>query len=678
MLFTVLANTVVGDFAGRCFRTIVPALALVCSPCLAAPTNALSYLTTACTLISASTAEPAADDPDHQKDQPPATNPAPGTSEAEESEPKEKLVLILEGQVTNLIGAGLKEVDVTIRWKGMDGSPGDVISSTKTDKLGDFKIELPELIHGDVVVTLSKDSYVDVVEHVHLGDDDYAPFVVGTLEGNLTLSGRVTDALKKEGVEGAAVTVKSVYKNWETVTDSSGRFSVKGMAPTDGEIVVEATGFGRESLRLPSLETKDEVAIELKPERVIHLTVTDESEGPVSGVTIESYDENRDDFRVAVTDDEGKAVLRGVHFDTERITVRLSHPAYVSSTGFDREILPPEDKTETTHRFTIKRAGRIAGKVTDRATGESLYGARVMTGTDANTESPREWSDFEGNYTIPGVQPGPVTVTVHLAGYAPELVTGTIKTGEETSLDIALGPPRALIGVVKNDEGEPVGGVQVEATSWRGFATLGLRAMTDRDGRFVIENAPSDDFEITVLGRRIQSVHKVVSAVPGQVVELTVTEIERPGGGRSLKVGADAPDAVFVTLDGTRYELAKLRGKVVVLEFWATWCGPCVADLPHLKKMYDQMGSNERFLMIGVSLDFDKKMLGTFVKKQKIAWPQVYDGDNKGGTLADKYGVIGIPALFLIGPDGKIDAVDPRTQDIPARIESLLNPRDPS
>ena len=249
-------------------RSVAPRIVNSTSESLrrAAPTDALSYLTAACASISASTEEPPADETDREKIQPPAKNPAPGATEAEESEPKEKLVLILEGQVTNLIGAGIKEADVTVRWKGKDGSPGDVISSTKSDKLGDFKIELPRPIHGDVVVTLSKSSFDDVVEHVHLGDDDYPPFVVGTLEGNLTLSGRVTDALNKKGVEGAAVTVKSVFKDWETVTDSSGRFSVKGMAPTDGEIVVEAAGFGRESLKLPSLETKDEVAVELKPE----------------------------------------------------------------------------------------------------------------------------------------------------------------------------------------------------------------------------------------------------------------------------------------------------------------------------------------------------------------------------------------------------------------------------
>ncbi len=363
------------------------------------------------------------------------------------------------------------------------------------------------------------------------------------------------------------------------------------------------------------------------------------------------------------------------------MALRLSHPGYVSSIGFDREILPPEDKMESTHRFTIKRAGRISGKVTALDTGETLYGARVMTGTDANTESPREWTDYEGTYSIHGVRPGPVTITVHLAGYAPELVIGTIEAGKETSLDIALGPPRSLIGVVKNDLGEPVGGVQIEATAWRGFATLGLRALTDHDGRFIIENAPSDEFEITVFGPRIQATPQVVSATPGNVVELTVTQTERgkpPGGGPSLKVGDDAPDAVLVTLDGTTHELGKLKGKVVLLDFWATWCGPCVAEIPHLRKMYDKVGSNERFLMFGISLDWDKKLLQKFLEKQNILWPQVFDSDNKKGTVADSYGVIGIPALFLIGPDGKIDAIDPRAQDIPGRIETLLKPRDPS
>ncbi len=681
MLISILARTVETSLKRRCVSGLVPAIVLLCTPCVATPTDPFAGAIAAHVPAFASPGEPPANGADQKKGQSPGADPAPDKSETPDSEPEEKLVLILEGQITNLIGAGVVDVDVTVRRKGKDGKPGEVISSTKSDKLGDFKIELPEPIHGDVVVTMAKASYQDVVEAVHLGDDDYPPFVVATLEGNLTLSGRVTDAATKKGVKGASVEIKSAYKDWHIETDSNGRFSVKGMTPTQGEIVVEASGYGRESVNVASLGTDEDVAIELKPERIIHLVVIDESERPVSGVTIETYDDRRDDFRVAVTDAKGMAVLRKVHFDTARIALRLSHPAYVSSIGFDREILPPEDKIESTHRLTIKRAGRITGKVNALDTGETLYGARVMTGTHDNTESPREWTDFDGKYTIHGVEPGPVTITVHLAGYAPELVTGTVTAGEESSVDIALGPPRSLVGVVKNDRGEPVGGVQVVATGWRDAATLGLRAMTDRDGRFFIENAPSDEFEITVFGPRIEATPKVVSATPGNVVEFTVTETERgqrPGGGPGLKVGDDAPDAVFVTLDGTRYELAKLKGKVVLLDFWATWCGPCVADLPHLKKMYDQVGSNERFLMIGISLDWDKKLLEKFLDKQKILWPQVFDSENKKGTVADLYEVMGIPALFLIGPDGKIDAIDPRAQDIPGRIEVLLKPRDPS
>ena len=81
--------------------------------------------------------------------------------------------------------------------------------------------------------------------------------------------------------------------------------------------------------------------------------------------------------------------------------------------------------------------------------------------------------------------------------------------------------------------------------------------------------------------------------------------------------------------------------------------------------------------MMGISWDGDKKLFEKSLDKQKILCPQVFDSENKKGTVADLYGVMGIPALFLIGPDGKIDAIDPRAQDIPGRIEVLLKPRDP-
>ena len=160
MLISILAKTVANDVRVPCVLAIV----LLCTPSLGTSTDVFANAVAAHNLLLASTGEPPAAGGDQEKGRPPGADPPPDKIETPDSKPEEKLVLILEGQVTNLIGAGLVKVNITVRRKGKDGTPGEVISSTKTDRLGDFKIELPESIHGDVVVTMAKASYEDVIE----------------------------------------------------------------------------------------------------------------------------------------------------------------------------------------------------------------------------------------------------------------------------------------------------------------------------------------------------------------------------------------------------------------------------------------------------------------------------------------------------------------------------------
>lgn len=639
----------------------------------------------ATTLIVSFAAQVALADPDPSNNDDPQQKDAKGTGtqsdsakepdagEPDTGETEVKGVLILEGQVTDYIGAGLRDVEVTVRRAGSKSEPGELVGTAKTDRLGDFQIRTPEPIHGDVVVTFVKESYTELTQTQHLGEDEYPPYLAETLEGNLTFSGTVTDALTKKPVEKAQVTVKTVYRDWEATTDKAGRFQVKGIVPTDGEVVVEAEGFGREQRNTVLTPNADDILIELKPERIAHVFVEDDSGRPVPGATLELYDGARNDFRAVVVDDKGRSTIRGLHFDADRISVRLTHPDYVSSIGFDREILPPRDKAESDHHFTMQRAGFIEGRVTDRETGKPLYGVRLMSGETNDDDSPRDWSDLEGKYRITGVKPGQAVVTAHMSGYAPDLAAIEVKSGETARLDLRLDSPRVLNGLVKNKNGDPVENANVEASEWRGFSTLGLRAITDGAGRFRIENAPSDEFEITVYSRFSEPSAQTVTAAPGRIVEVTIDEIERLDRPQAaVKVGMQAPAVAIMTLDGKSYELSSLNGKVVVLDFWATWCGPCVADMPRIKALHDKFGAHEQFALIGISLDWDKKSLEKFVNKYKIQWPQVFDNDNKDAKLADKFGVVGIPSLFLINSDGKIDAVDPRPEDLAKRIEQLL------
>jgi len=127
---------------------------------------------------------------------------------------------------------------------------------------------------------------------------------------------------------------------------------------------------------------------------------------------------------------------------------------------------------------------------------------------------------------------------------------------------------------------------------------------------------------------------------------------------KSLKVGDDAPAFTVATLNSKKkLSLVELRGKVVVLDFWAFWCEPCVKELPYLKKVYDKY-QEEAFLLLGISLDSGEKPVLEFIKKHQIAWPQVFDGEGFQSRLAKAYGVRNIPNIFLIDAHGKVRGME--------------------
>jgi hypothetical protein len=350
----------------------------------------------------------------------PPSPPTQGEKDAPEEETTPEYVLV-EGQVTDHIGAGHSDVAVTVRRKTEDGSEGELIATTTTDQVGDFKVTTPEPVQGDIVVTLTKPMYTTIVRELHVGDSQWPAFLAEQFQGSLLVIGRVTDALTTKPVAGASVTLEASYNEWTATADEDGRFTIEGVSPGQGLLVVEAEGYGRELHPVEQLEDFGEIPVLLKPERIVHIEIVDDVGKPITGVTAECYDEPRDDFRTGVTDQEGSITLRGIHFDAAVLTVRLTHEDHVSSEDFDRELVTPEDKKESKHRLVMDRAGRIEGSVTEDGSGRPLSGARVMTGTRYSDFSPRDWADYQGRYTIRGVRTGNVTVTVHLSGYAPAL-----------------------------------------------------------------------------------------------------------------------------------------------------------------------------------------------------------------------------------------------------------------
>jgi RNA polymerase sigma factor (sigma-70 family) len=137
-----------------------------------------------------------------------------------------------------------------------------------------------------------------------------------------------------------------------------------------------------------------------------------------------------------------------------------------------------------------------------------------------------------------------------------------------------------------------------------------------------------------------------------------------------LQLGDTAPDFAVKTLDGKALKLADFKGKFVLLDFWATWCAPCVAELPNLKMVHDTLATDPRFAMVSLSLDERPAHLKFFVSSQKIPWPQAFIGPDS--RIAAAFDATAIPATFLIGPDGKILATNLRGEKVKTTVAEAL------
>ena len=150
--------------------------------------------------------------------------------------------------------------------------------------------------------------------------------------------------------------------------------------------------------------------------------------------------------------------------------------------------------------------------------------------------------------------------------------------------------------------------------------------------------------------------------------ELSSSSGANPSPSRHQFVNKPAPDFQVMDIRGEELSLAQYRGQVVLLDFWATWCGPCIAEMPNVKQTYAKH-KNRKFQIIGISLDRSMAPLDAYIQGERIEWRQYLDSS---GRISSLYNVRAIPSTFLIDGAGIVRRVNLRGYALENAVAELV------
>jgi thiol-disulfide isomerase/thioredoxin len=213
----------------------------------------------------------------------------------------------------------------------------------------------------------------------------------------------------------------------------------------------------------------------------------------------------------------------------------------------------------------------------------------------------------------------------------------------------------------------------------------------ERSGRKLVDQFPKDPAGWMILadaaqgfgGEKARQLYGLIAA-KAPTAELKRTAADRlialhtpaPSGAPAQRVarpsGPFKPlSLAFTATDGRAVDLSQMAGKVVLIDFWATWCGPCLAEIPNVKKAYNEL-HEKGFEIIGVSFDNDIETMKKFVAVNEMPWPQYCDGGGWKSAINKDFAINAIPTMYLVDKNGVLRETDARVGLI-EKVRALLN-----